>query len=228
MAEVPPHPSASPAASSVPTERITRIEDSLRCLAYGWLSLVPWTGVFFILPAVRLFRSVDLKRAEWNPAAHLWLRGLVLACFGFWASLLWWGGLAVAAVDAPEGDRLGILVYLLLFGSAPVLFGLGLAASRCPNRFGAFVQRCRRMLFGLLLLAYAVLAQVLVLYEPFPLKWPFNLRFLPQHSLDWLLGVWQVWLLSGFVCLAWRGIKSWWWLAWLAGAALLTAWDSAN
>ena len=75
---------------SGPTDRVALIENSLRCLTYGWLSLVPVAGAFFVIPAVRMFQRVDRERAEWNPAAHLWLRGLVLASFGFWVGLLSW------------------------------------------------------------------------------------------------------------------------------------------
>ena len=102
MAEAAPNPNPAPGEeflTSVPDSwrsalvqrssserRITVMEDSLRCHAYGWLSLVPLAGIGFVVLAVRMFRRVDRERSEWNPAQHLWLRGLVLACFGFWTS----------------------------------------------------------------------------------------------------------------------------------------------
>ncbi len=161
LASVPESWRAAKEQLASPARRIVVMEDSMRCLTCGWLLLVPVLGVAFSIAAVRHFRRVDRERAEWNPAAHLWLRGLVLASFGFWTNLFWiWLVLCVtwSSADAAESDLGRLLVYVLAFGSAPTLLGLGYAATRWPNRFGAFVQRRRRELFGLLLVSYAAAA----------------------------------------------------------------------
>lgn len=227
---------ASVAQRSSPAARIAVMEDSLRCLAYGWLSLVPLLGVGPVISAVRLFRRVDREASEWNPAHHLWLRGLVLASFGFWANLFWWGLFvvwlgSVAGTDPPDGsgqgDSILLLLYVLLFGSAPTLFGLSCAAARWPTAFGAFVKRYRSGLLALMGVAYVVLLQVVCLYESEHGGNRFSVRLSSDLALHGLLTIWLVWVLGGFMCLAWRGVKSWWWLAWLAGAAGFTFWLTA-
>ena len=45
-----------------------------------------------------------------------------------------------------------------------------------------------------------------------------------EFSFFTQLTFWLLWVIGGFIGMAWRGVKSWWWLAWLTGAALLTAW----
>ncbi|MBI5801778.1 MAG: DUF2975 domain-containing protein [Verrucomicrobia bacterium] len=255
MAEAAPNPNPSPASLSGedlavslpeswraameqrtgPSHRIALIENSQRCLAYGWLSLVPVMGSFFILPAVRMFRRVDRDRTEWNPAAHLWLRGLVLACLGYWTSLLWlallvgWLG-AVGEVFKWDDafDPLTPLGFLLLCGSAPLLIGLGCAAARWQNRFGAFVHRRRRALFWLMAMAYAVMLSIISLYE-----WHSGAMRIPDGtspaiSIYGSLLLWLIWLLGGLVCLVMRGVKSSWWFFWLAGAVWLTLWVADN
>lgn len=222
---------ASASPQSGPTDRVALIENSLRCLTYGWLSLVPVAGAFFVIPAVRMFQRVDRERAEWNPAAHLWLRGLVLASFGFWVGLLsWWlllwcGGVAKELVNLAEGEMALMLAHLLIFGSCPTLLGLGLAAARWPNRFGAFVHRFRRLLLFLLGTAYAILVLVISMTESLQPRTRLDGR---TGSVYGLLTVWLVWLLGGFVLLALRRAKAWVWLIWVVGAAALTFWVAAN
>ena len=222
---------AAASGPSGPTDRVALIENSLRCLTYGWLSLVPVAGAFFVIPAVRMFQRVDRERAEWNPAAHLWLRGLVLASFGFWASLLswwlllWWGGIGPELVNVPEGDMALLLFYLGIFGSIPTLLGLGLAAARLPNRFGVFVLRFRRVLLSLMAMGYGVLLLILSMEESLHPATRLNGR---TGSIYGLLMVWLVWLLGGFLLLALRGAKAWVWLVWVVGAAALTLWVAAN
>ncbi|MEQ2008749.1 MAG: hypothetical protein ABMA26_18370 [Limisphaerales bacterium] len=220
---------------SGPVDRIALIENSLRCLTYGWLTLVPLAGAFFVIPTVRMFKRVDRERAEWNPAAHLWLRGLVLASFGYWVSLLWWGlilgwlGAASAVFNLEDvSDPLAPLGFLLLCGSGPLLIGLGYATTRWQNRFGAFVHRLRRSLLCLLAIAYAVMLRIISLYE-----WHTGAMRVPDgaspaFSIYGALILWLIWLLGGFVCLASRGVKSSWWFFWLAGAAFLTLWVGDN
>lgn len=222
---------ASASRPAGPTDRVVLIENSLRCLTYGWLTLVPVVGAFFVIPAVRMFQRVDRERAEWNPAAHLWLRGLVLTCFGFWASLLWWwlllwwGGVGQELVNLPDSDMAMVLAHLLIFGSFPTLLGLGLAAERWPNRFGAFVHRSRRLLLCLLGIAYAVLLLLFSMQESLHPGTRLNGR---TGSIFGLLTVWLIWLLGGFLLLALRGAKTWVWLTWVVGAAVLTLWVAAN
>ncbi len=214
-----------------PTDRVALIENSLRCLTYGWLTLMPVAGAFFVIPAVRLFQRVDRERAEWNPAAHLWLRGLGLASFGYWVSLLswwlllWWGGIATELVNLPDRDMALLLFYLGIFGSIPTFLGLGLAAARLPNRFGAFVFRFRRLLLCLMAMGYGVLLLILSMEESLQPGTRLNGR---TGSIYGLLTVWLIWLLGGFVLLASRGAKAWVWLVWVIGAAALTLWLGAN
>ena len=244
MAEAAPNPNPAPGEeflTSVPDSwrsalvqrssserRITVMEDSLRCHAYGWLSLVPLAGIGFVVLAVRMFRRVDRERSEWNPAQHLWLRGLVLACFGFWTSLLWWGLLICWLGNTVEfkssyflrGDGVTLLLYALFFGSAPTLLGLGWTATRWPTRFGAFVHRYRGGLLCLMSFFYLVLLQLanLLVTEDSQRKYgsesPSNLLF---YSLT---AIWLMWVLGGFVSLAGRNSKPVWWSLWLVGAAV--------
>ena len=218
---------ASASRPSGPTDRIALIENSLRCLTYGWLTLVPVAGAFFVIPAVRMFQRVDRERAEWNPAAHLWLRGLVLTCLGFWASLLWWGVLVCwlgssAQSDQSDGAVFTLLLYLVLFGSAPTLLGLGFAAARWPSRFGVFVYRRHVILLWLMGVAYLVLLQVVCLNEMENGGTPFGPRISPELTTYGLVAVWLTWVLGGFVGLVRRSANKFWWLVWLTGSTMLT------
>lgn len=218
-----PTGASTPAQPANPAQRITMMEESLRCHAYGWLSLLPLVGICFVFPAVQSFRHVDHERPGWNPAQHLWLRGLVLASFGFWTNLLWWGivalrlGKALSQAETSHAAVGTVLLSALFFGSAPTLIGLGCAATRWPTRFGAFVHRHRVGLLGLMGILYSI---VLLLacqdgivsnpYEPHP---PSDVGI-----YGWVAGG-LVWGFGGFLGLAnWRP-KWGWWLAWLAGAA---------
>jgi hypothetical protein len=71
---------------SSPDDRINLIERSLRCFAYGCLSLIPLVGLGFAILAVRKHLKVwaDGSKGEWNPAR-------VYLHMGF--SLAWLGGL---------------------------------------------------------------------------------------------------------------------------------------
>jgi hypothetical protein len=209
---------------ATPAQRIALIEASQRCLTYGWLSVVPLAGALFVIPAVRLFRRVDRERAEWNPAAHLWLRGLVLASFGCWTNLLWWGLIIAGSTDTDEAGKVLVLIYFLTFGSAPTLLGLGYAAARWSNRFGGFVQRTRVGLLTLMGASYLALLCLLSMNQPERSSAQSSDQGTSEFSFYTQLALWILWLIGGFVWLAWRGVKSWWWLAWLAGAALLTFW----
>lgn len=226
-AMVPPVDPASPAS------RIALIEDSQRCLTHGWLTLLPVVGAFFVIPAVRRFLSVDRERGAWNPAAHLWLRGLVLACLGYWANLIWWGLLArwlsAAMQDNRSDSPAHLQLYsLLLFASAPGFFGIGLAATRWPTRFGLFVKHRHRELFGLLLVSYAT-----VQHRFINLPWDhYGMRHQSEGPSELFLHgsliLWLSWLLAGFACLARRGTSSWLWVTWLFGGALLGLWAAGQ
>ena len=249
MAEVAPNPNASPAdpagedftlsvpeswrtvtvavPPATPAQRIALIEDSQRCLTHGWLSLVPLAGALFVIPAVRHFLRVDRERAGWNPAAHLWLRGLVLASFGCWTNLLWWGLIMAGSTDTDEQGKVVVLLYLLTFGSAPTLLGLGYAAARWSNRFGEFVQRTRVGLLSLMGAAYLALYWFFWVSEVDRRGLRSGMHDSTEFSFFTQLTFWLLWVIGGSIGMAWRGLKSWWWLAWLAGAALLTAWVSS-
>lgn len=253
MADAAPNPNASPAGPpgedftvsmpeswraalerpTGPARRIDLMEDSLRCLAYGWLSLVPVVGAFAVLPTLRLFRRVDRERVEWNPARHLLVRGLVLACFGSWGSLLWWGLVFRWAVDNPyqDNDLINLtLAYLMLFGSLPVLLGLAFAAVRAQNAVGAFVLRHRRILSGLALVGYLVVLQSLVAIHwrvrrtGGETDWSDGVP--PSFPIYWAITLAAVWGVAGFIMLCLHRAKFWWWFVWLAGVALLTRWST--
>lgn len=246
MAEVAPNPNASPAdpagedfsmsvpeswhtvvvvvPPATPAQRIALIEDSQRCLTHGWLSLVPLAGALFVIPAVRQFLRVDRERVEWNPAAHLWLRGLVLASFGCWTNLLWWGLIIAGSADTDETGKVLVLVCFLTFGSAPTLLGLDYAASRWSTRLGAVVQRTRVGLLSMMGAAYLALFWYFWMIEAERSSARSGMRGSTDVLFQTQIALWILWIIGGFVGLAWRGVKSWWWLAWLACAALLTAW----
>ncbi len=247
MAEAAPNPNPSPVgpngedfAASVPeswrtaqaqrtspARRIVVMEDSMRCLTCGWLSLVPVLGVAFVISAVSHFRRVDRERAAWNPAAHLWLRGLVLASFGCWTNLFWLWLVFCALGDnehTSDGDLGMLLVYVLAFGSAPTLLGLGYAATRWSNRFGQFAHRTRVGLLVLMVTAYGTLLYLVWMNEAERSSARTAIYGLSEVQFVTQITLWMFWLIGGFIGLAMRGVKSWWWLAWLAGAALLTAW----
>lgn len=177
MAEAAPNSNASPGAPAgedfsacTPEQRIEQMEDSLRCFVHGWLSLLPLAGSLFVYPAVSLFRRHEKQSVSSNPAYTHQLCGLVLASFGYWTNLLWWGLFAIwlgSISDVldhehfEQGVPMAALVHVLLLGSAPAVFGLGCAAARWPNRFGDFVRRLRWGLLCLAGTAYAVLLQML-------------------------------------------------------------------
>lgn len=223
-----------PATPATPAQRIALIEDSQRCLTHGWLSLVPLVGVPFIVSAFRWFRRVDRERAEWNPAAHLWLRGLVLASLGYWSNLFWWGLLArwlgeATNVMRSDGSALVQFFCVLVFGTAPGFLGLGLAATRWPNCFGTFVKRRHRELFTLLLLGLVLASYATSVHLAASHGMGGNQKRLPSDLL--LTGasfLWPAWLLAGFACLARRSTNLWWWVGWLLGGALLGGWAAAN
>ena len=225
-----------PATPATPAQRIALIEDSQRCLTHGWLSLVPLVGSFHVVPAVRQFLRLDGVRAEWNPAAHLWLRGLVLACIGFWSNLFWWGLVVQWVVNEPHRhdpiDGMS-LAYVMLFGGIPAVFGLAVAATRWPNAFGAFVLRHRWLLAVLAFVGFILLLQWLSLAE-----WRHQQRMpdrewlhesQPAVAISGPKLICLVWLVAGLPTLSLPGVKSpWWWLVWLAGAALLIPWATAT
>lgn len=260
MAEVAPNPNASTAdpagedfsmsvpeswrtvavvvPPATPAQRIALIEDSQRCLTNGWLSLVPVVGAFCVVPAVRQFLRLDGVRVEWNPAAHLWLRGLVLTCFGFWTNLLWWGLVVQWVVNEPHRhdaiDGMS-LAYVMLFGGVPTVFGLAVAATRWPNAIGAFVLRYRWTLAILAFVGFMLLLQWLSLAEwrhsqsmpDSDGEWHPDSR--PAFAFSWSKLICLVWLVAGLPTLSLPGVKSpWWWLVWLAGAAVLIPWATAS
>ena len=237
-ASVPESWRAAQAQLSGPAQRIALIEDSQRCCLYGWLSLVPLLGTFFVLPTLKYFRRVDRQRAAWNPGQHLLLRGLVLASCGYLTSLLWWGLFmlwlgsvtdVIGIHDLGGGDPLVILGYVLLFGSAPMVVGLTAAAARWSNRFGTFVGKYRVGLVALALAAYGGLLALLSAEG-----WPgagVRLKAIGSvtTSIYGPIITWSLWTLGGFVGLAlWKTKPPWSWFVWLLGAALLTAWMTAN
>ena len=178
MADAAPNPKPLPAglpgedlSTPSPEQRIAQMEDSLRCFVHGWLSLLPLAGSLFVYPAVSLFRRHEKQSVSSNPAYLHHLCGLLLASFGYWTNLLWWGLLAIwlgsisnviGSENSEQGGPIVALVHVLSLGSAPAVFGMGCAAARWPNRFGAFVRRYRWGLLCLAGTAYAVLLQMLV------------------------------------------------------------------
>jgi hypothetical protein len=153
-------------------QRIAQMEDSMRCFVHGWLTLLPLAGIFFVYPSFSFFERIERRGVGSNPAYfhHLW--GLLLASFGYWTNLLWWGLFTIwlgsisdvlGHNDFEQDVPFIALGYVLSLGSAPAVFGLGCAAARCPNRFGTLVHRWRWVLFGLAVTGYAVLVRVLVL-----------------------------------------------------------------
>jgi hypothetical protein len=82
-----------------PDYRISLIERSLRCFAYGCLSLIPLVGLGFAVLAIRTHLKVWADRSkEWNPAR-------VYLHMGF--SLAWVGGLVSLTT-------LGLFMFILL------------------------------------------------------------------------------------------------------------------
>ena len=147
------------------------MEDSLRCFVHGWLSLLPLAGCLFVIPAVSLFRRLAKQNVSSNPACYHHLCGLLLASFGYWTNLMWWGlftiwlgsiSNALSDDQMEQGSPLVALLCVLALGSAPAVFGLGCAAACWPNRFGNFVHRYRWGFLGLAGTAYAVLLQTLI------------------------------------------------------------------
>lgn len=237
-ASVPESWRAEEAQLTGPAQRIALIEDSQRCAIFGWLSLVPFLGTIFLGPALTHFKRVDRQREVWNPAQHLQLRGLVSACFGYWTSLLWWGlfmlwlGAVTEVIsmdDLSNGDPLLTLGYVLLFGSAPALVGLTLAAARSSDRLGKFAGKNRVGLIALGIAAYGGLLAVFTAEG-----WPgAGVRFSardPEEATAYVsLITWSLWMLGGLVWLRlWKTRSPLVWIVWLLGAALLTAWMTGN
>jgi uncharacterized membrane protein len=87
-----------------PDDRISLIERSLRCFAYGWLSLIPLVGLGFAILAVRThLKARAVEGMEWNPAK-------VYLHLGF--SLAWLGGLVSLMA-------LALSMFILLNGMVP-------------------------------------------------------------------------------------------------------------
>ena len=69
---------------SGPLHRIQTIEGSLRCFAFGLMSLVPILGVPASLITFHEFaRTRSQTSADWNPAHPYLIAGYVMAWFGF-------------------------------------------------------------------------------------------------------------------------------------------------
>ena len=68
---------------TAPEKRIDLIERSLRCFFVGWCSLVPLTGPFLLVVAIRDFLHVRRNAGnDWNPARKYLTGGLFLATLG--------------------------------------------------------------------------------------------------------------------------------------------------
>lgn len=66
-----------------PDQKIRILEGSVRCLSFGFLSLIPILGASFALAAFRERRAVKLLSVEnWNPAQRQLRWGTTLACVG--------------------------------------------------------------------------------------------------------------------------------------------------
>ena len=67
-----------------PLHRIQVIEGSLRCFAYGLMSLVPVLGVAASLITFQEYGSTRSQAGpDWNPARRYLVLGYVLGWFGF-------------------------------------------------------------------------------------------------------------------------------------------------
>ena len=74
--------------SEIPSARIALVTESLRCFAYGWLSLIPLLGLGFAALAIRLhFKIWAGADADWNPAQRYLAGGLYLAWIGGFISV---------------------------------------------------------------------------------------------------------------------------------------------
>ncbi len=75
---------------NVPTIAVTKLKmmkQSIRCLVFGLLGLLPLIGVPFALAALwASYRARRLEREFWNPAKPHRVIGLVSAAFG---ALVW-------------------------------------------------------------------------------------------------------------------------------------------
>jgi len=64
-------------------DKVRLIKRSVRCLLFGWLSLIPLLGLVPAFIALHLHRSVRREAGgEWNPAASYARWGYVLALLG--------------------------------------------------------------------------------------------------------------------------------------------------
>jgi hypothetical protein len=64
--------------------KIQMIESSLRCLTWGWLSLIPLAGLGFGILAIRNFtRAWYHLDGDWNPAKWHLYGGAFLALLSF-------------------------------------------------------------------------------------------------------------------------------------------------
>ena len=71
-----------------PADKVRVIEQSLRCFAFGLLSLIPLLGLpFAILAVVRQVNAMPQSDQEWNPAKPYLVWGFGLAWLGGLISL---------------------------------------------------------------------------------------------------------------------------------------------
>ena len=79
-----------------PADKVRVIEQSLRCFAFGLLSLIPLLGLpFAVLAVVRHRNAWSQGDREWNPAKAYLVWGFGLAWLGGLISL---GGLAIFVI----------------------------------------------------------------------------------------------------------------------------------
>lgn len=90
-------------------DKIRVIKRSLRCFAFGWLSLFPILGIAPAMLAMILYKQVqDEVGKEWNPARKEVLLGWALAWCGLFLSLLVLGGsglLLLRALSEGSGQQ---------------------------------------------------------------------------------------------------------------------------
>jgi hypothetical protein len=71
--------------------KIQMMENSLRCLMFGLLGLLPFIGLPFAFVALILSANVRAgQRQFWNPARPYWICGMICAAIGlvFWSMML--------------------------------------------------------------------------------------------------------------------------------------------
>ncbi len=207
-----------------PDERLAVIEDSLRCFAYGWLSLLPVIGMGWLFPAVQRFARARRRQVGWNPAQGYLAAGLALASLGWLMALVSWlllfNALCIAGGwVAPSSDLLNALPVVLYLGAVPSLVGFLVAWATVWRWLATRPKWFYALAVFLAVTPYALLGQLL--------EAPGGVWQVPDYEKKfWAemagLGIWAIWLFGGFVLLARRNVSLRIWLIWLAVLSVLS------